>query len=130
MNKIGKNACKMTQIWYIRVEVIMIICLSGFKQSGKDTCADYLIKNHKAIRVALADPLKDMVAEEYGIDRASLDDPNRKESPILTMPVEPKDGFSRMIAEFMVKEFRTAGGLQYSDFIYYNGEFCADDKKG
>lgn len=90
----------------------MIVCLSGYKQSGKDMLAAYLIEKHGAKRVGLADPLKDMVAEEYGIDRASLDDPKTKESPLLNLPVDPKDGFTKMMAEFMVKEFRSEGGDQ------------------
>jgi hypothetical protein len=88
----------------------MIICFSGYKGNGKDSMADHLIKEHGAIRVALADPLKDSVAEEFGIDRGSLDDPKRKESPILSLPVDPKDAYSKMIANFLVKEFRTADG--------------------
>jgi dephospho-CoA kinase len=90
-----------------------IICFSGFKGSGKDTCANFLIEKHNAVRVALADPLKDSVSEEYGVDRSSLDDPKRKESPILSLPVDPKDGFSEMIARFMIGEFRTASGQKY-----------------
>lgn len=104
----------------------MIVCLSGFKGSGKDTVANYLIENYNAIRVAFADPLKDSVAEEFGIDRSSLDDPKRKESPIPTMPVNPKDGFSEMIAEFMFKEFRTSRGLQAFNFTYHEKQFYGD----
>ena len=37
----------------------MLVGLSGLKGSGKDTCADYLVKNHGFIKVAFADPLKD-----------------------------------------------------------------------
>lgn len=95
----------------------MIICFSGFKGSGKDTLAAYLIEKYKAVRVSFADPLKDLVAEEYDIDRASLDDPNRKEKPILTLPVEPKDAFTRMVAEFMYKEFRDKDGRQPIKYI-------------
>jgi hypothetical protein len=95
-----------------------LICLSGWKASGKDMLAAYLIENYGAKRVALADPLKDMTAEEYDIDRASLDDPNTKESPLLGLPVSPKDGFTRMIAEFMVGEFRSESGIKPTGFEY------------
>jgi hypothetical protein len=87
-----------------------IICLSAWKGSGKDTCADRLVE-YGAVRVALADPLKDSVAKEYQIDRKSLDDPKTKESPLLNLPVEAKDGFSEMIANYMVREFRTWDGF-------------------
>ncbi len=96
----------------------MLICFSGWKGAGKDECAKYLIERHNAIRVALADPLKNMVSKEYGVDRSSLDDPKRKELPILEMPVEPKDAYTKMIAEFMFKEFRNKIGLPPHDFYW------------
>lgn len=88
----------------------MIVCISGWKQNGKDMLASYLIDNYGANRVSFADPLKDMVAEEYGIDRASLDDQDRKEKPLLNLPVKPTDDYSRMIAKFLAKEFRGSNG--------------------
>jgi len=101
----------------------MIVCISGWKQNGKDMLASYLIDNYGANRVSFADPLKDMVAEEYGIDRSSLDDQSRKESPLPNLPVDPQDGFSRMIAEFLVKEFRSITGVQPVSFTYQDGMF-------
>jgi hypothetical protein len=100
-----------------------IICLSGYKKSGKDTLCNYLLNKNGGIRIALADPLKDCVAEEYGISRASLDDPKLKEAPLLNMPVEPKDDFSKMLSEFMLKEFRTENGTQPTDFYYRDDQF-------
>lgn len=100
-----------------------VLAISGWKGSGKDTLAAFLIEVHGATRVSFADPLKDMVAEEYGIDRASLDDPLRKEQPILTLPVDPKDAYSKMISEFLFKEFRTAKGKQVNGFIYEKEQF-------
>lgn len=88
-----------------------VLCLSGWKGSGKDSCADYLIRKYGAVRVALADPLKDNVAEEFQIDRTSLDDPSKKESPLLKFPVQAKDGFSKNVTGFMIREFRTASGF-------------------
>ena len=37
----------------------MILGLVGFASSGKDTVADYLVRNHNFNRIAFADPLKD-----------------------------------------------------------------------
>ena len=87
-----------------------IIALSGWKKSGKDTASEILIKEHGFTRISFADPLKDMVAEEYGIERSWLDNPEFKESPLLNLPVEPKDDFSKMLHMFMVREFRTKQG--------------------
>lgn len=89
---------------------MLILALSAWKGSGKDTIAKFLVENHNFIRIAFADVLKDMVSEQYGIDRDSLDDPLKKESPILTMPVESKDNFSEMIQKFMIREFRDKNG--------------------
>jgi hypothetical protein len=100
-----------------------VIAVSGWKGSGKDTLAAHLIDKFGAVRTSFADPLKDMVAEEYGIDRTSLDDPGRKERALLHLPVNPQDPYSRMIAEFLIKEFRTTQGIQPTDFTYQNGDF-------
>ena len=87
-----------------------VIALSGWKQSGKDTAADYLIKEHGFLRFGFADILKDMVAEQYNIPRESLDKPELKEQPLFQYPVNPQDDFSCMIAKFLVKEFATKFG--------------------
>lgn len=101
-----------------------IIALSGWKRSGKDTVAQYLIEVYGAERKGFADPLKDAVAREYGIDRKSIDDPILKEAPILSMPVSPRDAFSRHLSEFMFKEFRSADGETAESFVYdLVGEF-------
>jgi signal transduction histidine kinase len=53
----------------------MIIGLSGYAQTGKDTIADYLIKNYGFTRVSFADPIREALyklnpnirlAESYG----------------------------------------------------------------
>lgn len=86
-----------------------VVAISGWKRSGKDTAAAYLVSNGFT-RAAFADALKDMVAAEYGINRSHCDDPEFKEAPIMTMPVIPKDAFTLAIANLLFKEFRTAGG--------------------
>src|SRR5215471_233675 len=51
----------------------MIIGLSGQKQSGKDTVAAYLVKEHGFERKAFADPLKQSVAALLGIPFSDVD---------------------------------------------------------
>ena len=89
---------------------MQILAISGWKGSGKDTVAAYLIEKHGFTRTAFADPLKDMTAKEYSVERSWMDDPKYKESPLLDKQVNPQDGYSRMIANFMIKEFRTRDG--------------------
>lgn len=57
-----------------------IILISGYTNSGKDTIGRNLTSYHNYHRVAFADALKDEVAEIYGIDRASLDTQEGKET--------------------------------------------------
>ena len=41
----------------------MIIGLSGYAQTGKDTVAEYLVNNHNFTRVAFADPIRKALFE-------------------------------------------------------------------
>lgn len=89
-----------------------VIAISGYKRSGKDTAAEYLVDVHGFVRAAFADVLKDMVAEEYGVIRSHMDDPEYKERPIMHLPVTPKDDFTLGLARMLFTEFRTSAGLQ------------------
>ena len=51
----------------------MIIGLSGFRGSGKDTVAAYLVKEHEFERRAFADPLKRSVAALFNIPFSDID---------------------------------------------------------
>lgn len=86
----------------------MLIAISGFKGSGKDTLADFLVKTHDFKRISFADPLKDLVASNFGVSRKDLDDSNKKEKPLLNYPVPATDEFTKMLSNFMVREFRTS----------------------
>lgn len=87
----------------------MIIGLSAWKRSGKDAASDLLVNEFKFKKVSFANTLKDMVAEQYDIPRSSLDDQNLKEAPLFQYPVAPQDAFSKMIADFLQKEFKADG---------------------
>lgn len=51
----------------------IIIGLVGFISSGKDTAADFLVKNYNFKRESFADPLKDAVSNVFGWDRFMLE---------------------------------------------------------
>lgn len=51
----------------------MIIGVTGFIGSGKDTIADYLVTNHGFKRVSFAGSLKDAVAAVFGWDRELIE---------------------------------------------------------
>ena len=96
-----------------------VIAISGWKRSGKDTIANHLVDKHGFKRVGFADPLKDMVAEEYDIPRVHCDDPEFKESPIMKYPVTPRDSFAKDIADIMFLELRNKEGKRsrYDNFV-------------
>lgn len=51
----------------------MIVCISGFIGSGKDTVADYLIAEHGFNKLSFAGSLKDAVSSIFGWDREMLE---------------------------------------------------------
>ena len=51
----------------------MIISVTGFIGSGKDTIADYLVAEHVFKRESFAVTLKDSVATVFGWDRELLE---------------------------------------------------------
>lgn len=51
----------------------MIIGISGFIGSGKDTIANYLVNNYNFRRESFASTLKDIVSTTFGWDRALLE---------------------------------------------------------
>ena len=107
---------------------MVIFALSAWKGSGKDMIADHLVTHHGFKRISFADPLKDRVSEQFNIPRTYFDSIDFKEAPLLSLPVDPKDGFSRMIAEFMFKEFRTADGQTPIGFTVFDGKFLGTVK--
>ena len=106
-----------------------IIAISGWKKSGKDTAAERLIKNHSFERIAFADPLKVNVADQFGIPLSDTHNQDRKEAPYLNMRVEPKDDFSRLLARFLIKEFRFADGSIPRDHTMVEGQFYGINQK-
>jgi hypothetical protein len=88
----------------------MMVLLSGYKGSGKDALAKELVEKYGYRRIALADILKNMVADQYGLSEKQLHDQSLKETALKQYPVEMKDAFSEHLNSFLVGEFRTANG--------------------
>jgi thymidylate kinase len=82
----------------------MIILLSGFKHSGKDTFADLikteLIKKEKKVAIeALAAKLKSSVTSALGVDLAYANDQDLKEMPVEGL-VLTKERLTQILADF------------------------------
>jgi len=58
-----------------------LIGLVGRKGSGKDTAAKGLLNDRRWVRVALADPLREVVKTMFQLTNEECDDRNRKEQP-------------------------------------------------
>lgn len=109
-----------------------VVAISGWAKSGKDTSADYLISNGYK-RVAFADILKEMVAEQYSIPLQYCHNQDLKEKPLEQYPVMPKDAFSLAIAKLLFNEFRTIDGRKAAEpYIDPSGAFLGSmyDKGG
>lgn len=61
----------------------MLITLSGIKRSGKDSCADILVKRYNFHKIALADPLREICSKVFDIPLDTFLNDNTKESPFL-----------------------------------------------
>lgn len=57
----------------------MILLLTGFKGSGKDTVADYIVNNYDFVKYSLAEPLKFGTRILFGFSEDQMHDPTLKE---------------------------------------------------
>lgn len=63
-----------------------IICMSGKAGSGKDTVAKILVEKYGFLRMALADPLRDIVQLVFCLDHDSVWDRDLRELPLKFLP--------------------------------------------
>lgn len=84
-----------------------LICVSGWRRNGKDTIADYLVKNHGYIKLSLAEALKNDVCHVFNIAPICVFNDDLKDLPLTHLPVEEKtDAVSRAILETVAGEFK------------------------
>jgi flagellin-specific chaperone FliS len=77
----------------------MIIGLLGQKQSGKDTCADYLVKKHGFERFAFGDSVKEVCRILFGFNYQQLYG-NKKEEIDPNLNITPREAFQKIGTEF------------------------------
>lgn len=81
-----------------------VIALSGWRGSGKDTAADYLVQEHGYSQLSFASVLKDTVAEQYGFPRRWCDDREMKDAALVGYPVVSSDPFTAAIHQLLASE--------------------------
>lgn len=99
-----------------------IVAISGWKGSGKDTVANFLVRTYGFKRLSFADELKDMMASQYGIPRSHFDDRDYKEAPILSMPVYAKDEWTKTIIQMSFKHLKAENSASPSSVIFQNNQ--------
>jgi len=107
----------------------MILLISAWKNSGKDTVAAHLKEVYGFNQLSFAGVLKDMVADEYNIPREWLDDRDLKEAPLLQYPVKAFDSFSKKIHDLLKHEVKRLDGSTIastgnSDFYFTPRALC------
>lgn len=77
----------------------MIIGFLGQKHSGKDTCAEFLVKNFNFERFAFGDSVKDICRILFGFNDEQLYG-NKKEEIDLRLNITPRETFQKIGTEF------------------------------
>src|SRR6476619_2210317 len=70
----------------------IVVGFCGEANVGKDTAADFLVKNHGFVKVALADPLKRICKEVYGFSDNQLWGPSKERN-------KPDERYPRILIE-------------------------------
>lgn len=80
----------------------MILSLSGKKKSGKDTIANFLVKDHGFTKLSLATPLKELLIKVFKLDEILLFDENKKDQELeeyITIDYSHLDKIREIITE-------------------------------
>ena len=87
-----------------------IVLIGGYRQNGKDLCANYLVEHYDAERLAFADILKDEVALLTHVERKSFD--IHKEQPLFTHPFVLKGKWSFHMIPMLITEMANKNGIK------------------
>jgi hypothetical protein len=82
-----------------------IIGLCGKATVGKDTVADYLVREHGFEKAAFAAPLKDVAAQLFGWPRAALDDAEAKQRVDAFWGLSPRTALQRLGTDCIREQF-------------------------
>jgi dephospho-CoA kinase len=71
--------------------MVRIVILCGWRGSGKDTVAEYLVKNNNYMRLAFADELKQELSNKYSIPLFYFNDRTLKEKKLPGIEKSPRE---------------------------------------
>jgi hypothetical protein len=83
----------------------MIIGLIGYKGSGKDVMADYLVSHYNFEKMAFADPLKDICRFLFDLSETQLTDRKLKEQKIEFWSLSPREILQKVGTDLFRKHF-------------------------
>lgn len=83
------------------------IAMSGWRRSGKDTCADFLVREYGYRKASFAASLKDMVSTTYRVPREYMDSQTHKEMPLHEYPAVSSDKFTADLQNKLHDELRS-----------------------
>lgn len=90
-------------------ETMLLIGIVGPKQSGKDTCADYLVRKYDFRKYAFAEPVKDVCEVMFKLEKDQLHDAWLKEQVDDRWGMTPRQMMQRvgtdMVRSVMGKDF-------------------------
>lgn len=106
----------------------IIILLSGRKYSGKDTVADYIVKNYNFTKMSYADILKDQVIERYSLPRHYFYNPEFKEIPLINYPVQLNNPIIKLTYSSLNSNYQIIDSKLYHtprSLLILEGTYCA-----
>lgn len=102
----------------------MIICLSGQKRAGKDLSADILVSKANFQKLSLAEPIRELCMEIFGIPFAAFTNDNLKEKPFVRpyileefniddIVVYVEDKWDMPVSDEILNNMRTFAGTEF-----------------
>ena len=84
---------------------MILIGLCGKKYAGKDTVADYLVKNHGFVKKSFAGPLKDACRHLFYFSDAQCHDPRLKDVVDPRWGLSPRGAFQMVGTDWIRNQF-------------------------
>jgi hypothetical protein len=101
---------------------MQILALSGWKGSGKDTCADYLVSRYGYKRLSFADKMKDDAAVKWNVPREWFDDRTMKEKALPQYPALVEDAWATTVMPMLFGHLRSIDNERAQSYDIFAGK--------